>query len=341
MIIRLVDLILEESDVAKQAKSQGLTSMGFGNWGKDGVVTHRTDNGKLVPVKATANNTQRKPDTKEPEERLGSRTGQYLGWDKRVAPVKGETDGGSVTYEEFTSQLPEFTETEEEIAQRDAETGLTSTFRLEDADELNDMINGWKHGGEDGIGVWSYDEQERQRVFDRLDRHIQESGITVEAPVLHRGIAFDSQESANKFLSQIEVGGTIELPPCGWAPNPQVALGYGPDAVSSPDVSVIVELQAGDTPIRGIATTRWEEEMGMDTQHEVITPSSAYTVTEVIRYTVTRDGKPHTVYKVVMKQNSGKNEAVTKKEKKYALLAYMSGNMAMASNIKHRITKNK
>lgn len=87
MIIRLTDLILEDSEAAKQAKSQGLTSMRFGRWGKDGAVTHTTKNGTLVPVKSTPNTTQRKPDTKEPEERLGSRTGQYLGRDKRAGTV--------------------------------------------------------------------------------------------------------------------------------------------------------------------------------------------------------------------------------------------------------------
>ncbi len=38
----------ETSQAAKDAKSQGLTNMGFGRWGKDGHVTHKSDNGKLV-----------------------------------------------------------------------------------------------------------------------------------------------------------------------------------------------------------------------------------------------------------------------------------------------------
>jgi len=38
----------ETSQAAKDAKSQGLTNMGFGRWGKDGKVTHKSDNGKLV-----------------------------------------------------------------------------------------------------------------------------------------------------------------------------------------------------------------------------------------------------------------------------------------------------
>ena len=38
----------ETSQTAKDAKAQGLTNMGFGRWGKDGKVTHKSDNGKLV-----------------------------------------------------------------------------------------------------------------------------------------------------------------------------------------------------------------------------------------------------------------------------------------------------
>lgn len=41
----------EESQAALQAKKMGLTSKGFGRWAdKSGEITHKTDNGKLVPV---------------------------------------------------------------------------------------------------------------------------------------------------------------------------------------------------------------------------------------------------------------------------------------------------
>jgi hypothetical protein len=42
----------EESQAAKDAKSQGLISRGFGRWGKKGgPITHTTQGGKLVPLK--------------------------------------------------------------------------------------------------------------------------------------------------------------------------------------------------------------------------------------------------------------------------------------------------
>lgn len=41
----------EESVIGKQAKSLGLTYMGFGRYGKDKKVTHTIQNGKLVPKK--------------------------------------------------------------------------------------------------------------------------------------------------------------------------------------------------------------------------------------------------------------------------------------------------
>lgn len=38
-----------ENDAAvQQAKQMGLSNMGFGRWGKDGKVTHKTQNGRLI-----------------------------------------------------------------------------------------------------------------------------------------------------------------------------------------------------------------------------------------------------------------------------------------------------
>ena len=41
--------ISEDSPAAKQAKQQGLESLGWGRWGKNGKMTHTTVNGKLIP----------------------------------------------------------------------------------------------------------------------------------------------------------------------------------------------------------------------------------------------------------------------------------------------------
>ena len=41
---------LDESDASDNAKKMGLDYMKFGRWGKKGKVTHKTQNGKLVPV---------------------------------------------------------------------------------------------------------------------------------------------------------------------------------------------------------------------------------------------------------------------------------------------------
>lgn len=50
-MILLTDLLIESSQAAQDAKAQGLTYMRFGRWGKDGKVTHTTNNGRLVPIK--------------------------------------------------------------------------------------------------------------------------------------------------------------------------------------------------------------------------------------------------------------------------------------------------
>lgn len=44
----------EESQAAKDAKTQGLDNLGFGRYGKDGKVTHIADKGKLTPFSKAA-----------------------------------------------------------------------------------------------------------------------------------------------------------------------------------------------------------------------------------------------------------------------------------------------
>jgi hypothetical protein len=48
---KFINILTEEESAADQAKKMGLTSMGFGRWGKDDKVTHKTTDGKLEPVK--------------------------------------------------------------------------------------------------------------------------------------------------------------------------------------------------------------------------------------------------------------------------------------------------
>lgn len=55
MIIFLRDLILEDSNTSKQAKQLGLDYIGFGRYGKDGKVTHISQNGKLIPYTGKGN----------------------------------------------------------------------------------------------------------------------------------------------------------------------------------------------------------------------------------------------------------------------------------------------
>ena len=52
-------LLLEESQVAKQAKAMGLDYLEFGRYGKNGKMTHKVVNGKLVP--ATSDEKSGKP----------------------------------------------------------------------------------------------------------------------------------------------------------------------------------------------------------------------------------------------------------------------------------------
>jgi hypothetical protein len=45
-----IDAMDEDSEMANQAKAQGLDYMQFGRYGKDGKVTHKSEKGKLVPI---------------------------------------------------------------------------------------------------------------------------------------------------------------------------------------------------------------------------------------------------------------------------------------------------
>lgn len=51
-MIKLTEL-LDESDASEEAEKLGLDYMSFGRWGKDGTVTHTSQNGKLVALEPT------------------------------------------------------------------------------------------------------------------------------------------------------------------------------------------------------------------------------------------------------------------------------------------------
>jgi hypothetical protein len=59
----LLESVLEDdvSQASEKANQMGLDYMSFGRWGKDGKVTHQSQNGKLVPVddKPTTSNTSK------------------------------------------------------------------------------------------------------------------------------------------------------------------------------------------------------------------------------------------------------------------------------------------
>jgi hypothetical protein len=53
------EMIDEESEAAKKAKSMGLTDMGFGRWGKDGKVTHKSDGRSLTVIQSKGTTPQK------------------------------------------------------------------------------------------------------------------------------------------------------------------------------------------------------------------------------------------------------------------------------------------
>lgn len=338
MIIRFLDLLTEESNAAKQAKSIGLVSMDFGRWGKDGVVTHTTHNGTLTPVKSKSDTPATQPvattvATKQPTP-------------QPPAPQTTTTAKAvPVSFDAFNETLPKFTEQDEATADEDEERGKDAIFGSDNWEEVVDTVEKWKWGGEEGKGAWGFEASEREKMFATINKVIRDTKATVQAPRLYRGIAFESSDAAQRFIGQFQQGQSVELPPCGWSPDSAVSMEYGPNNSSQPDISAMVELEAGDSPIHGLATTGIERNMGMDVQREVITPGDVkYEVKEITQHTVTRDGRTQTIYKILLKQMGYTNESVTEKMKKYSMLAYMGGNMGMANNIRKaykNIRKNK
>lgn len=334
MIIRLIDLILEDSTdsaTEKQAKALGLTYMYFGRWGKDGTVTHTTQNGTLVPVMKNmpTPNAQQTQNTTKTTDSSSDETSDIV-------------DAGSISFDEFKESIPSFTEEDENIAEEDEVSGQRSIYSAQNVEEISSTIEEWKWGGEEGEGVWAFEEAQRQRVFDIVNKHIRDTNAAVKAPRLYRGVAFESNESAQTFLQQFVKGQSVELPPSGWAPDAETSMEYGPNNSTEPEVSAVIELEVGDSPIIGLSTTSVERNMGMPViQREVITPGDVgYVVREVKRFTVTRDGRTQTVYKIVLRQTGYINEISVEKRKKYSMLAFMGGNMAMANNIR-KYYKNK
>lgn len=337
MIIRLIDLLTEDrkdSSTTKQAKSIGLVSMGFGRWGKDGTVTHTTRNGTLTPVKSKTDTSTTQPITTKQSTPQSS--AQQPTTTSKAQPIP---------FDEFERGISKFTEEDEAIADRDEESGSAAIFGSDNYEEVVATIEKWKWGGDEGKGAWGFEASERQEIFDTVNRTIRETNARVEAPRLHRGVAFGSSEGAQRFIEQFQPGQSVEMPPCGWSPNSEVSMGYGPNDPSRPEVSAMIELEAGDSPIRGLATTSIERNMGMEVQHEVITPGDVkYEVREVTQQTVTRDGRTQTIYRVVLRQSGYANENVNADVNKYSILAYMGGNMGMARNIRNnykKIRKNK
>jgi hypothetical protein len=71
------EILREESEAAKAAKAQGLESMGFGRWGKDGKVLFVTKGGKLEPFepggkKRTSQQATQQAATDEPTTAQGA-----------------------------------------------------------------------------------------------------------------------------------------------------------------------------------------------------------------------------------------------------------------------------
>jgi hypothetical protein len=88
---RELDADLEESKTGEEAKRLGLDYMSFGRYGKDGKVTHKSQGGKLVPVKGTGAATKGKSTGKAPAQSAPQ-------GGKAAAPASGVSAGMKKTF---------------------------------------------------------------------------------------------------------------------------------------------------------------------------------------------------------------------------------------------------
>jgi len=86
-----IDAMDEDSQAAKAAKQQGLTYMSFGRYGKDGQVTHKSERGRLVPVKTSGDVGLRPGKTSASQDKMyrAMPSRGATGMDSRAAAIKG------------------------------------------------------------------------------------------------------------------------------------------------------------------------------------------------------------------------------------------------------------
>lgn len=102
---KFIKILKEEETAADQAKKMGLTSMGFGRWGKDDKVTHKTTDGKLEPIKADEKE-------KESDKQTKSKTDKGVADKNKIGADKQDTTKGA------EKKTPQHKDPERQKAQR-------------------------------------------------------------------------------------------------------------------------------------------------------------------------------------------------------------------------------
>jgi hypothetical protein len=144
---KFIKILAEEETAAEKAKKMGLTSMGFGRWGKDDKVTHKTSDGKLEPIKAgeeekdqdkkeKSADTKSDTKTKEPEKKAA---------DKKPEQKKSEEEKANPEAERLRSIMPGMTKIGRPLSTVPPEQLKQVSTRIKD---LADRVNKAKAAGE-------------------------------------------------------------------------------------------------------------------------------------------------------------------------------------------------
>lgn len=311
-----------KSTAKQQADKLGLDYFGFGRYGKNGITTHISKQGKqLVAVKqqkkpvvtgVKKNGTSVQQKTKNASEKKSKFNIKSViqGMNGTIHPETTEfVDDGYVsnklrdTQKDFKRWGPHLNE------------DATNHAKLIHSNpEVNDSVTFWASDS----SAWQADEERRKKLFDTLDSAINKNGLSVrEVGYAYRGMHFDgkTKDSVKQtVLTSIKKGGTLKLPPSGFSTSVDVASGFSVDSEghqSEHNLNVVFRVRPKTgTAITGLAIWKHKSIKGswVAEEKEIITGSGEYLVEDVQAYPYKGDNNG-TILIVDIIQNNSMNES--------------------------------
>lgn len=239
-MIRLLDIILEQSQAAQQADQMGLVNKGWGRWAdpQTGVITHKTVRGVLTPVGGTANQS-RAPKTAQTLGQLAQKKNinpSQLGRganpsknDEAYEDILRKWDGeGESMYGPPADDAPEIELSPDTIitgrpqdieslsgddlvdGNQPVDEEYTETVRSAIADNIKSSIMGIRfimQSLDKWVGEYSDDGKKRFMEY-AIARGLDSARLNTP---IARGIDMD-ERLLDDFMADFEIGGTVTFP---------------------------------------------------------------------------------------------------------------------------------